>query len=206
MEFDEEDYQAKTEPIYKIYHMNEAETKMNDKIKSLQDFLLLNHDSVLLLLLYFNWNEDKLQQTWSDSKTNLKELSSRAGIPHTSVLIASSVCPICAEKLLARLILPCGHQACINCVRGLICSGSNSGKIVFDCWECSSKITNTIIKTCLQKQEYDKYRKALMRSYTTESKVIRWCPNKKGCDYYAEFPDMVSQEISCYCGYNYCFK
>jgi ariadne-1 len=57
----------------------------------------------------------------------------------------------------------------------------------------------------LPDEYFKKYTKWLIKSYTEDSKTIKWCPNEN-CDYFVEFSDMLAVDIKCMCGCSYCFK
>ena len=191
---------------YKLCNIKDAEKKMNEKIYSINSMIEVPYDNIILLLQFYKWNNDRLIQDWTDEAMSKKAID-KSGISPTQIFKKCSSCPICGSDIIPdeSVCLPCGHSACKFCVTQIINTGVKANEASFSCWECKCKITFSVIKNCLQKVDFDKFMKCLIRSYTNESKTIRWCPNR-GCEYYCEFPDMLAQEIKCYCGFVYCFK
>jgi ariadne-1 len=201
----EEDY-SQPAVTYRLCNIKDAEQKMKEKIDSVISFLSISTDEVLLLLQHFKWNESKLLEAWTDD-TAIKSLREKIGIPLKPFYKFETDCPICGDKINPKVngvALSCGHSACISCVSGFVVASLKSNEVVFTCWECKCKIPYSIIEKVLNPKDFGKFKSTLIRSYTNESKTIKWCPSR-GCEYYCDFPDMLTMDIKCYCGCIYCY-
>ena len=204
--FEQEELISAPSVTYRLCNIKDAEQKMNEKIENVINFLFVQYDEALLLLQHFNWNDEKLQQKWTDD-SKIATIRAQIGIPAKPNYQYVSDCPICCKAIPSKdasVALPCGHSACLSCASDSIVASIKYNEVVFSCWECKCKIPYSIISKILSPKDFSKFKVALIRSYTNESKTIRWCPNR-GCEYYCDFPDMLTTDIRCYCGYIYCF-
>jgi ariadne-1 len=70
--------------------------------------------------------------------------------------------------------------------------------------KCNVQIPVSMFRKYLSPKLFKEYKKLLYKSYTDDNKEIQWCP-KPLCEYYAENPSLVVQEILCKCGFEFCF-
>lgn len=87
----------------------EPQKYFEDKIKALQDQLMISSDLAFLLLRKYHWNESEASQKWLSSPTEVvKSLNTLL-----SKKLKEDKCPICLEKF-PLIQLYCGHIICQN--------------------------------------------------------------------------------------------
>lgn len=53
----------------------------------------------------------------------------------------------------------------------------------------------------------NKYNRRLCLSFTEDNQEVKWCPNKKGCEYAVnKVSDTLTHTVECLCGFNFCYK
>lgn len=100
----------------------EPQKYFEDKIKALQDQLMISSDLAFLLLRKYHWNESEASQKWLSSPTEVaKSLNisiENQEIPNDYTLLSKELkedkCPICLVKF-PLIQLYCGYIICQNC-------------------------------------------------------------------------------------------
>ena len=206
-----EDYPSKDNyQSYEICKNTKAENRMNKLISQTEETFGLDKDNAILLLQFFHWNYDNMSDRMLSSEKEANEIRILAGIASSVSGKILKDCPICGHPIntskdTMEIVLPCGHQGCYSCILEYVkCYLMVKRCVDLQCWICKCKIPFSVFAQ-LPTEDFLKYKKWLIKSYTDESKTIKWCPNEN-CEYFVEFPDMLSIDIKCFCGYIFCFK
>lgn len=210
---------------YKIINdfdiLNERETIINLTM----DNLYLSRDYTILALIYFKWDYVLIMEKWYDkpdfymeeagilqSSTSIKKLV------NNKILSNNNECYICStdRSSLSKeeyLSLSCNHYFCIDCWEEYLKEKFNYKIIAINTTcpqqECNCIITDTIIKTILEKQNsflYDKYKNIIIKNFTEFNKSIKACtfPN---CNGYIFCDKTTNIDVNCInCGNYFCFK
>ncbi|KAA6391318.1 MAG: hypothetical protein EZS28_013157 [Streblomastix strix] len=115
---------------FEFIHKDELEAKMNRLVDEFKDICSLAPDQIILLLIYFQWNRDKLEEKFFDKRD---DILIKAGIEPSSKVTRkekenkrtglrsdqSSKCRICDDDMIPgkSSSLSCGHSFCNDCLR-----------------------------------------------------------------------------------------
>ena len=108
---------------YTVLSQLDLEIAREKEIKEVMDKLYLDRDKSILVLIYYNWNIDKIETNWYD---NVEINSIKCGITlskETEKKLLdegaekySNICSICmSEKDDTFKNLDCGHSFCSDC-------------------------------------------------------------------------------------------
>ena len=70
---------------------------------------------------------------------------------------------------------------------------------------CCAAIDGDMVNKLVLDEEKNKYSTYLYRSYVEENKKIKWCPGP-GCEYAIEFDDNQGWDVTCTCGFMFCWN
>ena len=197
---------------YKVFHFKEAEKEYLNLLQKSISLLALNEDDTIKLLMNYQWNSEKIfNDLFIDEKTKEKMFLESGITPKEISGDLTHNCPICSEELNSKnsYSLACKHVFCYDCWSGFLTSSLNDGKkcLKTNCpaLKCNVIVGSSAFKKFLSPKEYEKYHGFLVRSFTDDSKEIRWCP-RPNCDYFAKNTSLASIPIVCQCGNKFCFR
>lgn len=186
-------------------------------IKEAKEKLFLKREDAILVMIYYKWDLDKLDN-WYDSPEENKvkvgiELSEKTrkkldkNIPSNR-----KYCLICEEEEKNNNFrsLNCKHQFCINCweeylkeklkypLEALYANCPQKG--------CTCKVYENFYSEILKdKNSKIKLEKAKNKNFIDRNDDIKQCPNEK-CNLYIKSNNHYPREIVCLCGTSFCYK
>lgn len=168
------------------------------------------------LLRHFKWNKEKLIESYLE---NPQKVCRDAGMstfeletPLKGDPKAITSCLICLEEMpnANTFALSCGHRYCRDCWNSYLDVKIKEGpRCVFA--RCPSPKCNSIVheeayKKLSSKQNYEKYKVFLFRSYVDDNAVIKWCP-APGCTNAIHCERTTRKlPVKCKCGFEFCFR
>ena len=186
-------------------------------IKEAKEKLFLKREDAILVMIYYKWNLDKLDN-WYD---NPEENKVKAGIELSKktkqkldkkIPSNSKYCLICQEEEKNNNFrsLNCKHQFCINCweeylkeklkypLEALYANCPQNG--------CTCKVYENLYSEILKDENSKvKLEKAKYKNFIDRNNDIKQCPNEK-CNLYIKSNKHYAREIVCICGTSFCYK
>lgn len=107
------------------------------------------------------------------------------------------------------MIMRCGHRVCRDCYKNLLEEQLQRGvecaltQCPID--QCKLVIDESICREILTTDQLEKYKQFQLQYFIQNSRGIKICP-KPNCDYVVENSEMTTVEVSCPCGYTWCYK
>ena len=165
--------------------------RLIQKAQDLSGQLALSVGETQLLLTYFNWSEDKLQNSYFD---DIEKYQERAGIVKAEEDDDEGgedkggvfSCTVCLEDVPMKdtYALVCGHRYCTECWGGYLKEAvSKLGHLVYraTCMhpECKAVIPFDAWEKLSSKEDYDKYWYFMLKSFVEQDKKYIMCPS---CD------------------------
>ncbi|KAH3900605.1 related to RING finger protein YKR017C [Saccharomycodes ludwigii] len=202
---------------------------IESKIRRLKPIFKISETRLLNLLAYFDWNEDRLIERYTENKEdtlsscgiNIFGSDNGNDIKNVIKLEAkkSYVCPICCEDNLEWVfyLKTCKHHACQECYQRYIKDEINKSKLV-KCMNCDNTLNLNDLDLIMGDKD-DGSRKLLefsIRSFITKhSDQYKWCPfadcdqiiHVKDTCQLVEFPRYhISPYVKCNNDHNFCFQ
>ena len=213
-----------TKPIldYEIIQNSEVIKKRDTIIEKFIEYSCLNYDEAELVLVYYNWNYDKLLEEWFENMEKIKIDSHIEQSPEsikkiseflTKNKISENTCPICYSEIEKEdsLSLKCNHLICKDCFKEyitnkLLTEPINILNTPCPLDGCNLYLTRTIYKKCITEKQYQRiFAKSVVRNFTVTSKDIKSCPNPR-CNLSIKSQGNIAKEIKCQCGTIFCFS
>jgi ariadne-1 len=182
-------------------------------IKEAMEFISLDRDEAILVLIFFNWSMDNIHDKWFD---DVEKNSIKCGIKlidniDNKKLSKSKDCLICFQPYDTTFkSLKCNHNFCADCWNEylsvkiedfLTCLSSTCPQA-----GCNLIVTESFFQHLLtDKKSKERFNKAVLKNFVGYNSDIKICPgvscnNSVKCDSY------LSKEIKCECGTVFCFK
>ena len=207
---------------YEIIKNSEIIKKRDKIIEQFIECSCLNYDEAELVLIYFNWNYDKLIDEWYDNTEKIKidshieqfsESLKKISNFDEQNNISDKICPICFCDIEENnsLYLKCNHKICKECYieyinNRIITEPMNILFTLCPLNGCNLYLTRTIFRKCItEKKMQKKFAKSVVFNFIRTNKNIKICPNLK-CNFSIKVQDNIPKEIICECGYIFCFS
>ena len=207
---------------FEIIQNSEIIKKRDAIINNFMECSNLSYDEAELVLVYYNWNYDKLIEEWFDKTENIKISSHIEQSPESEKKmsefisnnnLSSDICPVCYTEIEKDncLSLKCNHQICKECYIEYINNKLLTDPITILQTSCPMNgcnlyITRTLYKNCITELKYKKiFAKNLIRNFLITNKEIKTCPNPK-CNLSIRVQNSIAKEIKCKCGQTFCFS
>ena len=207
---------------YEIIQNSEIIKKREGIIEKFVECSCLKNDEAELVLIFYNWNYDKLIEDWYDNMEKIKIEShieqSSDSLEKISQFIeknklTSELCPVCFSEFEDNnyMCLKCNHRVCNECYIEYINNKllSEPINILFTSCPlngCNLYLTRTIFKKCITEKNMQRiFVKSLVRNFTVTSKDIKSCPNPR-CNVSIRAQNNIAKEIKCQCGTIFCFS
>ena len=214
----------------KINIISEYEILKNDEFIKKRDLIIekfmecscLGYDEAELVLLYYNWDYDKLTEVWYDemgkikieshieqspeSIENIKKFYDKNQIPENQCLIC-----LCDLEKEDSISLKCNHYLCSDCYKEYINTKLENEPLNIlntpcPLNGCNLYVTRSIFKKCVTEKKKQKiFAKSLVKNFIFSSKDIKLCPNQE-CNKSVRVLGSKTCEIKCTCGYFFCFN
>ncbi|KAK6137971.1 hypothetical protein DH2020_028285 [Rehmannia glutinosa] len=160
------------------------------------------------LLCQNNWSLSSVYEKWfSDENKIPEEAIGKSAIQKSEKL----TCKVCYEtiNITNMLSADCGHLFCSGCWKFYISTSIKDGPgcLTLNCPEpgCKSNPGLDMVDLLSSRKDKDKYYGYLYRSYIESNTKRKWCP-APGCDFAIEFESDGSYEVTCDCGYKFCWN
>ena len=206
---------------YEIIQNSEIIKKRDIIIQKFIEFSNLSYDEAELVLIYYDWNYDKLMEYWFD---NIEKISIESHICQSEESkkeiqkflseneLPPNTCLICYSEFNPEdsISLKCEHKMCKDCykeyVKNKLETEPNS-IVMTPCplKGCNLFLTRTIFKKCITEKKYQRiFAKSLVRNFIARNNNIKPCPNPR-CNLSIRVPVSLAKEIKCNCGWNFCY-
>lgn len=204
---------------YTVLSQLDLEIAREKEIKEVMDKLYLDRDKSILVLIYYNWNIDKIETNWYD---NVEINSIKCGITlskETEKKLLdegaekySNICSICmSEKDDTFKNLDCGHSFCSDCWKDYLkeqikdlysilstkCMQHNCPLIVYE------RFFFELFKN--EKDLIEKVKKGIRKNFIAKNDDIKECPNPY-CTHCIKTSIHSLGDCQCFCGTIFCFK
>lgn len=206
---------------YEIIQNSEIIKKRDAIINQFIEFSNLSYDEAELVLIYYDWNFDKLSEYWFD---NIEKIQIESHISQSEESekeidkffsqnnIISNTCLICYNEFDPEdsLSLKCNHKFCKDCYVEYITNKLETEPnsiLMTPCplKGCNLYLTRSIFKKYITDKKYQLiFAKSLVRNFIARNHNIKSCPNPR-CNLSIRVPVSLAKEIKCRCGWNFCF-
>ena len=207
---------------FEIIQNSEIIKKRDEVIHRFIECSCLDYDEAELVLIYYNWNYEKLIEEWYDNIEKIKIESHIEQSPESLKKISEyylknkinqDICPICYTEIEEgnSLSLKCNHQICQECYIEYINNKLLTEPIsiiITPCplSGCNLYLTRTIFKRCISQTKMKIiFAKSVVRNFTLTNKDIKLCPNPK-CNVSIRVHGNLAKEIKCQCDNIFCFS
>ncbi|KAH7822019.1 putative RING finger protein [Monocercomonoides exilis] len=224
LEYEEEEEEFETEPsekiietqqelaTYKFIKRNDIQKQILEQVNILSKILDKNQDEILLMLIQYRWNKDKLLNDLTDQPRKCFSSCGVMPFPKKAKDLSEeeSVCEICYETITSgeECRLPCQHTFCISCMESYLKSRISQGKscLITSCPEgsCKIRVYPSLFTKLLNSKSESTYWMHLQNSFIDEQPKMRWCPSPN-CEWVA-VKESFDEDVTCRCGTIYCFK
>ncbi|KAM5564781.1 putative E3 ubiquitin-protein ligase ARI8 [Rosa sericea] len=200
---------------YAVLKEEEIAKLQEDAITEVSAVLSISQSAACFVLTQFNWNVINLNDEWFADEDRIRQ---KVGLLEKPVVQFNPenqriICGICFEVCSygSMYSAACGHRYCGECWRGYISTAIKDGPacLMLRCPEppCRAAVGPDLISVLVSKQEYERYRHYLLRSYVEQQTKIKWCP-APDCKYAVRFDsyETRSYDVSCLCSYSYCWS
>jgi ariadne-1 len=195
-------------------------TERDEIIKQCMDFTGTDRNEAILILIFFQWSLDKINDKWYDASEDLR------------VSCGISQSKVSAQKLMELKIKP-GNTECLICMSDRtpeeIENNLNCGHyFCTECWTEYLSVKSEDLLTCLaatcpqlgcnfivpesyffrfikNPQLKEKFVKAILKNFTGYNSDIKVCPSPS-CNISVRCESKIAKEITCSCGMIFCFK
>ena len=207
---------------FEIIQNSEVIKKRDEIIEEFINFSCLNYDEAELVLIYYNWNKDKLLEDCFNTMEKIKIESHIEQSPESlekiseffsKNKISSEICPVCFTDIEKddSFSLKCNHLICKECYieyinNKLIEEPLNILNTPCPLVGCNLYLTRTIFKKCITEKKMQRiFAKSVIRNFTVTNKEIKSCPNPR-CNLSIRVQNNIAKEIKCQCGTVFCFS
>lgn len=191
-------------------------TSTTSLVQEVSDILTLPKPVALVLLRFFNWNKEKLINSFTENK---EKVLAAAHIAESLEKKPKSkkpkyVCHICEDTFLGvdTYALPCGHRYCRDCWAGYLGNALNDAPKVVTTTHCPApKCQMTVHDACWREllpatEEKDKFQKFLNICTITDNPLLKYCP-APGCTKVMRVDVRErTRAVHCSCGFDWCFN
>ncbi|KAL3649957.1 hypothetical protein CASFOL_006360 [Castilleja foliolosa] len=196
----EEELLDPVKPRHKIYRCLKPEDIKNlqqNDISDVCNVLSVSRSVACTLLIQNRWMPSSVYDTWFDRPVvEFKKTQ-------------TEICNICYEIANNTLPTQCGHLFCFDCWKTYISVSIENGPgcLTLKCPEpdCQSNPGIDMVDLVSSQDDKNKYYQYLYRSYVESSPNRKWCP-APGCDFAIAFEGVDSFDVTCDCGFKFCYK
>ncbi|XP_070670406.1 probable E3 ubiquitin-protein ligase ARI8 [Malus domestica] len=216
--FVEEDEDDDNEAANEFGNVQEDNIDTDDQPK--QNNSLLKEDDVWqqpsILLPQFNWSISRLNDEWFANEDETREKVGLLRKPVVQFNAADLItCKICFDEFSygcgSVLSAVCGHPYCRECWTRYVSTAINDGPpcLLTRCPEpsCKAAVGPDLIGVVTAKEDHERYKHFLLRSYIEGHRKIKWCP-APNCQYAVQFnaDGSGNYDVSCLCSNSFCWN
>jgi len=205
------------EAPFKMLHQDHIYEMLENTVRNAAGLLNLSFDEAYMLLVHFNWNEDKVVEEFFADSAKVKR---EAGIDlyDTSAISQTEgagekqggiTCGICYDDTpFVGFHLGCQHVYCRDCysmyAQSKLSEGPGCVRTPCPSPKCTQRLTPGCWKSLLAEVGVEEYSKLVVRNYIETNKKYRYCPGVS-CSYVAESvgPTLV---LCPGCSTSFCFS
>ena len=191
-------------------------SELRDGMSVVAEVLSQDVDVVEALLLVFEWNSDKLIESFvTDQEKTLKMIGVSNEDPNVDLEVdqLDETCPVCMNPITTPILhtLPCKHLCCSECWMGYLSTKldqDSACSTTCPIGSCQTRITSKIYHSVFSNdpEKARRYDLSLVRSFVESDRSYSWCHNPKGCDRIVRKSKDGRDEGWCSdCGWQTCF-
>jgi ariadne-1 len=193
------------------------ESRKIDSYEILDESMIFQKQSESLTLLSEDFGLDlgesqalMIQNHWNLEKAIDNYLSSSKFKHPIETSPSFLECQICfiPYSPSSKLILSCGHSLCRSCFTQYLSESISEGSCLLSKCpipSCSTHIPPNLFQSLVSPQDYSKYLKILLHSFTEGREEVKWCPGPDCENAVLISKKLKSPEIKCKCGHFWCF-
>jgi ariadne-1 len=216
---------SKSNPSFEILNNSEIDKLRDNFITEAMEFTSLNKPDAILALIYFNWNLEKLKDTWFEEDPVTGKYLELSGIKQTQTLIVynntkeilSHICLVCFSPSTTDTpfsSLSCNHKLCTSCWKDYL-------KLHINMWNhrqalstkcpqqnCNLTLPENFVKNFLTQSPsvLKSFQIIIRKNFIHFNQDIKCCPNYD-CEVLIKCESKSNKEISCpNCSTNFCNK
>jgi ariadne-1 len=198
---------------YVFWSSDQIEQRQKKWINQVVELLGISEDDAITALRHYNWNPEKLQESWFSSEEKTREI---CWLTPAQFLVSwdmekQDIWYIWYRKLKKDKweALKWGHFFCSSCWIDYFQEKLSEGyRCVFaTCpyYKCPLAVTHEMWMKQLKDEDKFKYIKFHHKSYTDDTKNIKWWPSP-GCPYWVEDISYSAFDVKWEWGYTFWFK
>jgi len=203
-----------------FFYLKEDEMigERDKQIEKTMEYCCLTRNDAILVLIFYNWSIERIQDNWYDnvelnkinSGIELREADKKA-LDKQGIKGNNDYCLICySPKDESFESLKCKHYFCADCWKEfllvkledvLVCLTSTCPQK-----GCSLIIPESLfLKHLSTKETKDKFIKIMLRNFTAQNSLLKFCPDPK-CNICIKSDSNIAKDITCLCSSVFCFK
>ena len=191
-------------------------SEIRTKISKIAGILEQNEDRIEALMLTFDWNSDKLIDSYlNDQAKTLAMIGIECNAEESQRKGSESEdhCPICMTSMVTPgpNLLNCNHVFCLSCWTSYLTTQLDQHmacSTTCPIGSCQTRVTTRIYHTVFENdaEKRRKYDVSLVRSFVESDRSYSWCHNPRGCDRIVRKSQDGREEGWCSeCGWQTCF-
>lgn len=191
--------------------------EIDKKVNQIIEELDLERHECLLLLRLFNWNSEKIIESYFNNTENVRKDAGICINPVTEASIKSGVieCQVCMDDTNIKQVynLICGHQTtCNKCWIDYLRDAVRTKECInLTCpaFKCNIILPQPTWKHFLNKKyknDFERYKRFCRENFIAGSKQYSHCPGKN-CDMMYNVASGIAREVECIkCHYKFCWS
>ncbi|KAL5533496.1 hypothetical protein ACEPAF_5272 [Sanghuangporus sanghuang] len=188
---------------FKSLSPEELRAEIDREIEGITSVLGVDRDLVLIFLMHYRWNCDKLIERYFESPSLvLLDVGDSTGNEETTVTepgissdppkkrqrravsptLPDSVCGVCFDEVPDPSEIPpmkCKHAFCRDCWSAYLASCIKSeGQCLIRCMgdKCKNSVSESFVKTFAEGEDYERWRVLVSQSYVSSTASLKYCP------------------------------
>ncbi|XP_074283882.1 putative E3 ubiquitin-protein ligase ARI5 [Silene latifolia] len=202
---------------YIVLNVSDIKHRQSEQLSYVSFLFSVTKYEASVLLRHYKWNTTRLVDQWVHNEESVRN-ETGLFVVKSKISKENDVinCGICLEENLSVdevMSATCdNHYYCKTCWRNYISTSINNngpGCLSLRCPDpnCPAVVGQSIIRL-VSRDDKQKYRNYLMRSYVEDKECLRWCPGQ-GCDRAIEFEHSGGTggyDVECDCSHCFCWN
>ncbi|KAB2628055.1 E3 ubiquitin-protein ligase ARI8 [Pyrus ussuriensis x Pyrus communis] len=214
------DDQTASQPLrYTILKQADMSQRQLRDITDICSTLFVSRAAAIILLHGRDWNASKLFDKWFEEEDEVGLMKKTVVQFNARDIITCGICfyeYACECESVSSTF--CGHPFCRNCWTGYIRTSIDDGLacLMLKCPEppCGAAVGPDLIGVLTTREDYERYKHFLLRSYFEGHRKIKWCP-APDCCYAVEYNGNAddddtgmngSYDVTCLCSNSLCWN